>query len=397
MEKEFPWKKVLILTATHLGTVILAVCLTLALSQTAQDPGMRKLEQLAGYIKQYHVDDPDMGDVYDHAAAGMVAGTGDRWSYYISASEMAAYEASHKNAYVGIGVTVQLREDESGIDVLSVTPGGPALEAGVMPGDIIVAVDDADVQKFSVDELSDKIRGEENTDVRITVKRGEEKLSFTITRRRIEVAVATGKLLDGNVGYIKIANFNEKCYDETVAAIDSLIHQGAEYLVFDVRGNPGGYKDEMVSVLDHLLPEGDLFMSVDYQGLTEVDTSDATCLKMPMAVLVNGDSYSAAEFFAAALEEYGWAITGGEPTVGKGHMQVTKKLKDGSAVAISIAEYYTPNGISLEDQGGLVPQILVEMDEEKAALLASDLLEPEDDDQLQAIIAALTGKSQEKP
>ena len=195
----------------------------------------------------------------------------------------------------------------------------------------------------------------------------------------------------------KIANFNEKCYDETVAAIDSLIHQGAEYLVFDVRGNPGGYKDEMVSVLDHLLPEGDLFMSVDYQGLTEVDTSDATCLKMPMAVLVNGDSYSAAEFFAAALEEYGWAITGGEPTVGKGHMQVTKKLKDGSAVAISIAEYYTPNGISLEDQGGLVPQILVEMDEEKAALLASDLLEPEDDDQLQAIIAALTGKSQEKP
>ena len=397
MEKQFPWKKVLILTATHLGAVILAVCLTLVLSQKNQDPGMQKLQQLAKYIDRFHVDDPDMTDVYDYAAAGMVAGTGDRWSYYISASEMSSYEASQKNEYVGIGVTVQQREDETGIDVLSVTPGGPAQEAGILPGDIIVGVDDADVQKCSVSDLSNKIKGEENTSVRITVKREAENLTFTIWRSRIEVAVATGKLLDGNVGYIKIANFNEKCSDETIAAIESLIRQGAEYLVFDVRGNPGGYKHELVKVLDYLLPEGELFKSVDYSGNEDVDYSDDKCLKMPMAVLVNGDSYSAAEFFAAALEEYGWAIIGGEPTVGKGHMQTTYKLKDGSAVAISIAEYFTPNGVSLEDQGGLVPEVQVEMDEEKTALLDSGLLEPEDDDQLQAIIAALTGKSQEKP
>lgn len=397
MEKQFPWKKVLILAATHVGIAILAVCLTLAMRNVSKDPGQKKLEQLAEYIQRYHVDDPDMNDVYDYAAAGMVAGTGDRWSYYISASEMSSYNDSKNNSYVGIGVTVQLREDEKGIDVLTITPGGPAHEAGVLPGDIIVAVDDTDVKEASVSELSDKIKGEENTNVVITVARGEETLDFTITRRRIEVAVATGKLLDGNVGYIKITNFNQKCSEQTIAAIEELIRQGAEYLVFDVRGNPGGYKDELVKILDYLLPGGKLFESVDYMGYSEVDWSDDECLKMPMAVLINGDSYSAAEFFAAALEEYNWAFTGGEPTVGKGHMQVTMDLDDGSAVALSIAEYFTPNGVSLEDQGGLVPEVLVEVDAETAALIASDLLEPEDDPQLQAVIEKLTGKSQENP
>lgn len=397
MEKRFPWKKVLILAATHLGVAALAVCLTLVVANSAKDPGQRKLEQIAAYIQRYHVDHPDMDQVYDYAAAGMVAGTGDRWSYYVSASEMAAYNDSKKNSYVGVGITVQNREDETGIDVLTVTPGGPAYEAGILPGDVIVGVDDADVKKESVTELSDRIKGEEHTDVHITVLRDGQTLEFTVTRRRIDVKVAQGKLLEGNVGYIKIANFNEKCSDETIAAIEELVRQGAEYLVFDVRGNPGGYKDELVKVLDYLLPEGDLFRSVDYLGREEVDDSDASCLKMPMAVLINGDSYSAAEFFAAALEEYDWAITGGEPTVGKGHMQVTYKLHDNSAVALSVGKYYTPKGVSLADQGGLTPKIHVPVDEETAALIASDLLEPEKDEQLQAVIEALTGKSQEKP
>lgn len=396
MEKQFPWKKILILAATHLGVFLLAVCMTLVLSNAAKDPGQKKLEQIAKYIQRYHVDDPDMNDVYDYAAAGMVAGTGDRWSYYISAAEMDAYEASQKNEYVGIGVTVSYREDETGIDVLTVTPGGPAHGSGILPGDVIVAVDDADIGTVTVAQLSGKIKGAENTDVRITVLRDGEKMEFIITRKRIEVAVATGKLLDGNVGYVKITNFNEKCSEQTIAAIEDLIRQGAEYLVFDVRGNPGGYKDELVKVLDYLLPAGDLFVSVDYAGNREVDYSDEDCLQMPMAVLVNGDSYSAAEFFAAALEEYDWAIVGGSPTVGKGHMQITMDLDDGSAVALSIGEYFTPGGVSLEDQGGLVPEFTVEVDDETAALIESDLLPPEDDAQLQAVIAALTGKTQEK-
>lgn len=397
MKKEIPWKKILLLTASHIAVAAITVCCVLLMSSAAKDPGQRKLEQIARLIEKYHVDNPSMEQVYDYAAVGMVAGTGDRWSYYISKSEMDAYDQHKNNSYVGVGITVQAREDGAGIDVLSVTPGGPAHEAGMLPGDVIISVGGTDVQKASVDDLSSLIRGEEGTTVTIRVTRDTVPMEFTLKRRTIEVKVAEGKMLEGNVGYVKIANFNEKCASETILAVEELLEQGATCIVFDVRNNGGGYKDELVKVLNYLLPEGDLFRAVDYLGNEEVDTSDADCLRIPMAVLINGESYSAAEFFAAALEEYDWAITGGEPTVGKGHMQVTMDLSDGSAVALSIGKYYTPNGVSLADQGGLVPQIQVEVDEETAALIASDLLEPEDDPQLQAVIKALTAKTEEKP
>ena len=397
MKKEFPWKKILIMTATHIGVAAVAVCVALLVSSATKDPGQRKLEQIARYIEKYHVDDPDMNDVYDYAAAGMVAGTGDRWSYYISAADMQTYTDSKTNSYVGVGITVQTREDGSGIDILSVTPGGPAHEAGVMPGDVIVGVDGTDVQQASVSDLSAMIKGEENTEVTIRVTRDTIPMEFKLIRRTVEVKVAVGKLLEGNVGYVKINNFNEKCASETILAVEDLLEQGATCIVFDVRNNGGGYKDELVKILDYLLPEGELFKAVDYRGREEVDMSDESCLEIPMAVLINSESYSAAEFFAAALEEYGWAITGGDPTVGKGHMQVTMDLYDGSAVALSIGKYYTPKGVSLADQGGLVPQIHVPVDDETAALIASELIEPESDPQLQAVIEALTGKSQENP
>lgn len=389
MKKQIPWIKILVLTVTHVGVAALAVFTAFAISTAKKDPGQRKLEQLAAYIEKYHVDNPDMEDVYDMAATGMVAGTGDRWSYYISASDYAAYEEQKNNAYVGVGITVQEREDGQGIDILSVTAGGPAYEAGVMPGDVITYVDGKSVADLGVGGLSDLIRGEEGSAVQITVTRDGSAMDFSLTRRTINVKVAEGQLLEGNIGYIKITNFNEKCASETIAVIEDLIDQGATSLVFDVRNNGGGYKNELVKLLDYLLPEGDLFKSVDYQGREETDTSDAECLKMPMAVLINSESYSAAEFFAAALEEYDWAITGGDPTVGKGHMQVTYPLFDGSAVALSVGKYYTPNGVSLADQGGLTPQIHTPVDEETAALIASGLLEPEEDPQLQAVIRAL--------
>lgn len=397
MKKEFPWKKVLLLTVSHITVAAIAVCCALLAFSSSRDPGLRKLEQLAGFIEKYHVDDPAMEQVYDYAAMGMVTGTGDRWSYYISRSDMEAYDENKNNSYVGVGVTVQASEDGTGINITAVTPGGPAHAAGILPGDVIISVDGIDVTQASMDDLSDLIRGEAGTSVTIRVTRDTVPMEFQLTRLVIDVKVAEGKMLEGNVGYVKIANFNEKCASETILAVEELVEQGATCIVFDVRNNGGGYKDELVKVLDYLLPAGDLFRAVDYQGNEEVDTSDTDCLRMPMAVLINGESYSAAEFFAAALEEYDWAITGGEPTVGKGHMQVTMELNDGSAVAISIGKYYTPKGVSLADQGGLVPQVQVEVDEETAALIASGLLEPEQDPQLQAVIQALTQKTEEKP
>ena len=208
----------------------------------------------------------------------------------------------------------------------------------------------------------------------------------------IQTAVAKGELLPGNVGYVKIVNFNTNCADHTLAEIEKLLEQGAESFVFDVRNNSGGYVHEMAEVLDYLLPEGMLFQSLRYDGHKLEYTSDADCLELPMAVLVNADSYSAAEFFAAALSEYDWAVVVGEPTCGKSYFQNTYELGDGSAVALSVGKYYTPKGVSLQDAGGLTPDITVEVEAETAALIYAELMDYSQDPQLQAAIAALEEK-----
>ena len=223
----------------------------------------------------------------------------------------------------------------------------------------------------------------------ITVLRGEEELTFDVTRKTIQVVVAQGQMLEDHIGLVTIANFDERCAAETIGAIESLVEQGAQALIFDVRFNPGGYKHELVQILDYLLPKGVLFRSVYYTGEEDQDTSDDNCLDIPMAVLMNGSSYSAAEFFAAALEEYDWAVTVGEATVGKSYFQNTLKLSDGSAVALSVGKYCTPNGVSLQDEGGLVPGILVELTQEQLIALQSGELAPADDPQVQAAVEAV--------
>ena len=190
------------------------------------------------------------------------------------------------------------------------------------------------------------------------------------------------------MGLVTIENFDSRCAEESIAAIESLLEQGAQKLIFDVRNNPGGYSDELVKLLDYLLPEGDLFRTERYDGQEHVDTSDASCLDVPMAVLVNADSYSAAEFFAAALQEYEAAVVVGTQTCGKGYFQTTYQLSDGSAVALSIGKYFTPNGVSLIDVG-VIPDIPVEVDEETAADILYGRLEPQEDPQVQAAVNAL--------
>ena len=171
-------------------------------------------------------------------------------------------------------------------------------------------------------------------------------------------------------------------------AIDTDDDGKADKLIVDVRNNPGGYAHELVDVLDHLLPEGELFRTEDYTGKQAVEKSDADCLQLPMAVLVNGNSYSAAEFFAAALSEYEWAEVVGEKTTGKGYYQVTYQFSDGSAVGLSVGKYYTPKGVSLAGVG-ITPDVLVPVDQETANAIYAQTLEPEKDPQIQAAVKKL--------
>ncbi|MBQ8834183.1 MAG: S41 family peptidase [Oscillospiraceae bacterium] len=353
-----------------------------------EEPEYSKLAQLEEIIQEKYIDPVDEEAIEDAAATAMVEALGDRWSYYIPASEYQAYLEQMENAYVGIGITIVVAEDGTGVEVMVVDENGPADQAGMQVGDVIVAVDGTRIGGMDTVDIRNMVRGTENTQVEITVRRDGEELTMPITRAYVQVPVATGEMLENGIGLVTINNFDTRCTDETLAAIEALLDQGAEKLIFDVRNNPGGYAKELVQVLDYLLPEGELFRTVNYTGAEAVDKSDARCLELPMAVLVNADSYSAAEFFAAALQEYEAAVIIGEQTSGKGYFQNTYTLDDWSAVGLSIGKYFTPKGVSLEGVG-ITPDIPVEVDDETYMAIYYGTLEPENDPQLQAAIEAL--------
>lgn len=389
MEKGDRWKAILRKTIAYTLVATLSSAMTLFLCSRTHSGQSPKLMQLRAYIDEMFIGEVDDGTVEDMMAAGMVAALGDQWSYYIPASQFQAYENNHTNSYVGIGVTVEYLENDAGVLVKKVDPNGSAKEGGILPGDVIVAVNGKNVNEIGSQKMVDMISGDEGTNVEITVKREAEELSFSLTRRKLLTVVATGKMLTETIGYIRINNFSDRCAEETIAAFEDLEAQGAKAMIFDVRFNPGGYVHEMVEVLDYLLPEGVLFRSEDYNGITEEQTSDAACKNIPMAVLINYESVSAAEFFAAALDEYDYAETVGQKTLGKGYFQKSFVLIDGSAVNLSVGKYYTPNGVSLAEAGGLQPDHPVEIDEETMALIASESLEAEKDAQLQKAMEIL--------
>jgi carboxyl-terminal processing protease len=380
-------KKKLIIILSYVAVAAAAAALTLCL--TFRPNHYTKLEELADLLEQRFIDGVDRTEMENAAADAMVEALGDRWSYYIPASNYGDYQAQKNNAYVGIGVTISAAEE--GYLIEQVSKGGPAEKAGLLAGDVIVAVDDTRVAGMSTEEGKELVQGKSGTTVKITVQRAGEEKTFSVKRGTVKTPVATGVLLPDNIGLVTIKNFNANCAKETIAAIESLVEQGATALIFDVRFNGGGYANEMNKVLDYLLPAGQLFKTLDYTGKEEVTKSDAKCLEMPMAVLVNGSSYSAAEFFAAALREYDWATVAGEQTSGKGYYQVVYTLSDGSAVGVSIGKYFTPKGVSLEGVG-ITPDHVVQVDQKTAAAIRAGTLDPMEDPQVLAAIAALKGQ-----
>ena len=380
-------KKKLLILSSYIFVSALSTVLTLGLVFW-KTGGISKLDQLESLITDFYIGEVNQTELEDAAAAAMISATGDRWSYYIPASEYDAYRETSENAYVGIGITISVAHDGSGLQIMEVNSGSSAEEAGLQVDDVITAIEGRDAAGMTTTDARNLVRGKEGTKVMLTVWRAGETFTVPVTRRKIEVAVATGVLLNGNTGLVTIENFDDRCASESIAAIESLLEQGADRLILDVRNNPGGYAHELVKLLDYLLPEGDLFRTVDFAGRESVDRSDAAFLDIPMAVLVNRDSYSAAEFFAAALQEYDAAIAVGEKTTGKGRFQSTFTMNDGSAAALSIGNYFTPKGVSLEGVG-ITPDVEVTVDETMYADIYYGQLPVSDDPQIQAAVDAL--------
>lgn len=380
--------KKLITVLSYLTTAMAACAVTLLVT-IGRTPGSTKLDQVEYLIKNRFIEEADMEKAEDAAATAMIDSLGDRWSYYLSAADYATHKEQVENAYVGIGITISPEENGQGFLILAVQKDSGAEAAGLLAGDIITGAEGQDVRGMTTAQLRDIIRGKEGTSVSLEITRDSEVLRVQVTRMQILTEVVRYEMLENSIGLIAISNFDARCADETIAAIEALREQGAQALIFDVRNNPGGYATELVKVLDYLLPEGDLFRTLDYAGRETVDKSDASFLDMPIAVVCNEDSYSAAEFFPAAIQEYGAGTIVGMPTCGKGYFQYTYELSDGSAVGLSAGKYFTPSGKSLIGTG-IQPDVVVEVDDETRAKIAYGTLDAKDDPQIQAAVDILT-------
>ena len=317
-----------------------------------------------------------------------MAGTEDRWSYYLNAEAYAAQRERRENSFVGVGVTVEPLEGE-GLRILAVYEGAPAYEAGLTAGEVIVAVDGVDLAEKTLEEGTALVQGKEGTTLILTVRGtdGEER-EVELRRERVENISVTYQLLEGGVGYIQVKNFYTHSADQVQAAVEDLQGQGAGALVFDMRNNGGGYVSELTQMLDHLLPEGPIFRSETRGGRETVTDSDESGVELPMATLVNADTYSAAEFFAAQLQESVGAPIVGEETSGKGYSQQAIPLPNGGALNLSTGRYRTGAGESLVGTGVRLDE-RVELDEEDRRALSAGLLEPQEDAQLQAALKLL--------
>lgn len=324
-------------------------------SEENYSQAMKYLE-IKNVIDEKYVGTVNEESVSAAAFDAMVSALGDQWSYYMSPSEYSAYKLYSANQYVGLGVQVDKDAETGGLKITGVNSGTPADNAGLEAGDIILAVAGTDITGMTVGDARSFISSNlgESVKLKIRDKDGSES-ELSVNCELIYTSPVSYRMLSGSIGYVQILNFDSGAADAAVKAIETLLGQGALGFVFDVRTNPGGLLSELTALLDYLLPSGNIFISVDKAGNQTPTESDSVCLDMPMAVLVNADTYSAAEFFAAALQDYNWAEIVGERTTGKSRSQQTIELSDGSAVHLSTARYLTPAGIDLAEQGGLIP------------------------------------------
>lgn len=349
------WVKILITVILTLAVAVGAFCLVLGRS------GIALVESWV--LVRFAFVDPqaDVDGAADQALYGLVEGLGDRWSYYLSEEDYLRVTQNRANNYVGVGVTVNYQREE-GLQVQEVTAGGPAEKAGVVVGDIIVAVDGVSIAGDARNSATDLIKGEVGTEVTLTLLGTDGTLRDVVcTRKRLNNPSASGRMLDGNIGYISLSNFYSGSADSFRTTVDKLRAEGAESLVVDLRSNPGGYISELKQILDYLLPEGPVFTEKSRWWFKSVYESDADCVDLPMVVLVNADSYSAAELLAAQLRESVGTPIVGELTSGKGYSQITFPLPNGGGIGLSIATYCTGSGHSLIGEG-ITPDVELSLD-----------------------------------
>ena len=342
---------------------------------------VQKIEYLEKLIDQEYLGEVDNDEMAEGVYAGLVYGLGDVYSRYYTADEYAQETASTDGAYAGIGVSIQ-KNKNGGVQIAECYEGGPGAEAGLQTGDVITAINDTDVTDMELSDVVSMIRENKDKTIVLTVLRENEDSSreISVDVTDVELPSVSGEMIDESTGYIQITQFTGVTPQQYKDTFAELKDKGMERLVIDLRDNPGGLLTSVCDILREILPEGLIVYTEDKYGNREEETCDGkNKLDMPLAVLVNENSASASEIFAGAVQDHGVGTIVGTTTYGKGVVQELRQLSDGSAVKLTVSNYYTPNGNSI-NKVGIKPDVEVKLASE---LLNKDEITHEEDNQLQ--------------
>lgn len=340
----------------------------------------QKMNKILAYLNKYYVDKIDQTALEEGIYKGMVAGVGDPYTTYMDKIQFEDFQTETSGRYAGIGVVVSVDEKDQLITVVSPFEGSPGAKAGLLPGDKIIKVNDFEVTGEDLEEAVSMMKGPAGTKVKVTIYRKDELKTFEvdITRANIDYPTVSHRMLDDNIGYIRIISFDQVTYDQFMSAYKDLKSKDQKGLIIDLRNNPGGLLSIVTKIADEILPEGMIVYTEDKSGKKESYVSDANELKVPLVLLVNENSASASEILSGAVKDHNKGKLVGTTTFGKGLVQSIYPLGDGSAIKITISKYYTPSGVCIQGIG-IEPDYSVELPDDLKAKIS---LEEDEDIQL---------------
>jgi carboxyl-terminal processing protease len=338
-------------------------------------------------LETRYYEEVDFDKLMSSTIKGLASGVGDPYTVYYTPDEMKAFLESSSGNYVGIGVSVYMDEDDL-LTVADVFANSPAKEAGILKDDRIVGVDNEDVTKIKdADLIVKKIKGKAGTTVRITIFRPNtrEYINLELKRREINIQNISSRIINNNIGYIRIEQFDDDIYKDFDTHLNDLINKGIRGLVIDLRDNPGGDYGQVVRIADRIVPKGIIVYTEDRYKIKNEEYSDERELNMPLSILVNGYSASASEILAACVQDYGKGILVGTKTFGKGLVQaIDTTFENGGGLKYTMARYFTPSGKCIHGQG-VIPDVEIQLDEEFITTAIEDI--PfEKDNQLQTAV-----------
>lgn len=326
-----------------------------------------KIAELKKLIDENYLHDVDEEELQEGIYKGYISGLDDPYSVYYDEEETKSFYETTEGEYDGIGAVLSQNMDTGIITLVQIYDDSPAMKAGLQDEDILYKVDKEEVTGEDLTEVVSHIKGEKGTTVDITVLRGEEneEVTVTVTRDTIQAQTVEYRMLEDNLGYIAVSEFDSVTYDQYQQALEDLQNQGMQGLIVDLRNNPGGNLSTVCDMLDLMLPEGLIVYTEDKDGnRQEMTSDDEHQFNLPMTVLMNGNSASASEIYAGAIQDYGLGKIVGTQSYGKGVVQQIFDLKDGTCVKLTIAEYFTPNGRNINGEG-ITPDVEVEYEKDE--------------------------------